>query len=215
MPRASQRSAAVRSGDRRASRRRWATGGRRAAGTATVAGRMDRREGAIEVIRPTYARVWARKWRSRAMRACPAPRKCRRCGGHGMQASTQHDPRRGHVPRGGRRGVRTRCSPLGTHRRARRRRPRRGPEGRPPAVLGGRQRGTPAPRRAPSLARDPPGPRWRALGELSLHPWHARGKREAGGVPRRGGDATRVTQQAIRAAGRSPPAGRRPGLILI
>jgi hypothetical protein len=33
-------------------------------------------------------------------------------------------------------------------------------------------------------------------------------------VPSPQGDATRVIQQANRAAGRSPPAGRRPGLLV-
>jgi hypothetical protein len=132
---------------------------------------------------------------------------------HGMEASTQLDLGRGGVRHDRRRCVATRCPPLGTHRRARRRRPRRGASG-PPV------RGRPRTRLCDPGAAAGAGSGPRALGsrsrisaEASLSPWpHARRKRTAGGVPRPWGDADGVTRQANRAAGRSPPAGRRPAL---
>jgi hypothetical protein len=111
--------------------------------------------------------------------------------------------------------VRTRRPPLGTHRRARRRRPRRAGWSLPAR---GRRRTTSCDSGATVGAASgpqPPGPPSRAWGEPSFNPWpHARGKRKAGGVPSPRDDATRVIQQATRAAGRSPPAGRRPGLLV-
>jgi hypothetical protein len=164
------------------------------------------------VIRLKYARVWARKYPLRALLPCPSARIVRRCGVHGTEASTHPESR----PRGVRQGpacVRTRCPPLGTHRRARSRRPRRDAEtaparGRRPtrACAAGAMAGAGS---GPHLS----GPLRRVGGEPSLHPWpRARRKRLAGGVPR--SDVMCVTQQANRAAGRSPPAGRRPRLFV-
>jgi hypothetical protein len=160
-----------------------------------------------------YARVWARK---RRFDPCSLARRfvwVNDASSHGRETSTQPIAGRGGVRRGRRCCVRTRCLPLGTHRRARRRRPRRGAAC-PPAR--GRRRTRPCDPGATAGAGSGPqtsGWRSRVSGEPSLSPWsHARRKRTAGGVPRPLGDARGVTGQANRAAGRSPPAGRRPGL---
>jgi hypothetical protein len=111
--------------------------------------------------------------------------------------------------------VRTRRPPLGTHRRARRRRPRRAGWSLP--ARGRRQTTSCDPGATVGAASgpQPPGPAVAGLGGAFLQSVAARTREaKSRGRAKPRDDATRVIQQATRAAGRSPPADRRPGLLV-